>query len=134
MEIISFTVHGKAATQGSKTPWGTESNKNLRPWRYDVKAAAMAAWGDRKPLDCPVAVTIEFFFPFRATDIKKDGTPKAIGPHWMGSGLDLDKLCRAVLDSLKDAGVLRDDSRVCALRAEKYRDYKPRAVVKVVAL
>lgn len=134
MEAISFTIHGIPAPQGSKSPWGTEANPRTRPWRAEVSFVARQAWGDRLPLDGPVAVTVEFFFPFRASDLKKDGTPKLPGPHWMTTKPDSDKLERALLDSLKDAGVLRDDSRVCALRAEKYRDYKPRAVVRVVPL
>lgn len=32
---------------------------------------------------------------------------------------DLDKLCRAVLDALTDAGIWHDDSQVCSLSAIK---------------
>lgn len=86
-----------------KKPILTSDNVNLAGWRAQVTAAALAAlptgWS---PLDEPVAVACDFYLP-----------PPQRRRWWLpATKPDLDKLVRAVLDSLADAGVLINDSRV----------------------
>jgi crossover junction endodeoxyribonuclease RusA len=124
MSTLSLTVHGLPAPQGSKSAVRgkdgrvrllegstTSARQRHRAWRDLVAQGAREAWGDRDPLDCPVQVHIRFFMP------RPKSARKAL--VWAAKKPDLDKLCRSVLDSLTDAGVLRDDSRVVQLHAEK---------------
>lgn len=88
--------------RGNK-PILTSDNVNLSGWRAQVTAAALVALPPRwQPLDEPVAVACDFYLPSPAR------------PRWWLPAVkpDLDKLVRAVLDSLADAGVLKNDSRV----------------------
>jgi Holliday junction resolvase RusA-like endonuclease len=88
--------------RGNK-PILTSDNVNLAGWRAQVTAAARAALpSDWTPLDEPVAVSLDFRLP--APQRRRWWLP-AVKP-------DLDKLIRAVLDSLADAGVILNDSRV----------------------
>lgn len=57
----------------------------------------------------PVSVRITFFIPH----------PKTVKRHMPTVPPDIDKLCRAVLDALTDAGVWADDSQVVDLGATK---------------
>ena len=108
----SIVVCGLPGAQGSKRFVGIskagrgiliESSKKVAPWREAVKWAALQPW----PHHCitgPVYVGITFTLPRPKSAPKSriypDGAP------------DLDKLCRAVFDSLTQAGAIEDDSRV----------------------
>lgn len=96
----------------------------MRVWRDRVRAALVAKLqGD--PWDCPVEVDLVF----RLARPKK--------PRWWVPAVkpDVDKLARAVLDSLsttKDQrGVIRDDARVVGLRAVKTYHDRPGVLVAV---
>lgn len=106
--MTHFFVEGTPRPQGSKRPVGRgrsiEASKYLPGWRKAVTAAARAAH-DGPPLDGPVTVTAVFVFP-RAKALKDKPAP----PHTSPS--DLDKLQRAVGDSLTAAGVFHDDSQI----------------------
>jgi len=123
---LTITVHGTPAPQGSKRHVGNgvmiESSKKVKPWRQDVKAAALDAitglsW---HPLDGPLAVSMVFAIRHRP----------ASKPSWWPGGVrwsktlmwrpastpDLSKLLRSTEDALTDAGVWRDDARVVEYR------------------
>lgn len=122
MTSLTFDVLGRPAPQGSRRYVGhgvtIDASKRLKPWRSAVVEAAMnamhAAGVDVWPLDGPVRV----YVTFRA--LKPRSAPKRrwTAPTTRTSG-DLDKLVRACLDGLTDAGVWRDDSQVVALMAYK---------------
>ncbi len=115
--MISFTVTGNPAPQGSKKFVGTtktgrglmvESSKKVKPWRMDVKAAAEAAreaHAGMAPLDGPLVVTMVFTLPKPASAPKKRTT-------WPDKKPDLSKLARSTEDAISDAGLWADDSRV----------------------
>jgi Holliday junction resolvase RusA-like endonuclease len=84
----------------------------LGVWRSACATAFRDVWGDTPPLDEPVVVVIDFFLPRPASAPKRVQMP-ARKP-------DIDKLVRAVLDSLTDAQVLTDDARVVTLSASKF--------------
>lgn len=124
-------VHGVPAMQGSKRHVGNgvmiEASKRTRPWRENVRDAALTAIAlDRwQRLDGPVSVRAEFYFDRpaghyrsgRNAHLLKDGAPRF--PSNRGSG-DVDKMLRACFDSLADAGVFRDDSQVVRVTAAKF--------------
>lgn len=66
-----------------------------------------------RPLDGPLQVSVDFIFP--------KGSSKPKWMIWHDRKPDLDKLVRAVLDSLSKL-VIVDDSRVCVLLARKRYD------------
>lgn len=119
---LTITVHGIPGPQGSKRHVGggvmIESSKKVKPWRQDVKAAALAAIAELPgwaPLDGPLAASIVF-------TTREQPTTR---PAWWPAGLrwskslrwrpastpDLSKLLRATEDALTGV-VWKDDARV----------------------
>jgi Holliday junction resolvase RusA-like endonuclease len=121
-----LTVRGMPAPQGSKSFKGMrpgkdgrmianmqESSKKVKPWRQDVKAAAMAAREQTVglstiltvPIDAPVRMVITFTLPKPTSAPKRKRTFPMRTP-------DLSKLVRSTEDALTDAGIWADDARV----------------------
>lgn len=124
---LTVVVHGTPAPQGSKirNPTGgvRESSKAVRPWREAVRhttelAVQSHAW--TPPLAAEVTVVFTLKRPAthygtgRHADRLKDTAPPAPNAR-----PDLDKLVRATLDALTDAGAITDDARVVSLYAVK---------------
>lgn len=111
----AFFVAGIPQPQGSKTGFvvggrAVVVDKNpgaLKPWRKQV--AAIAGKSDLPQLDGPVRVHAVFVLP-KPKSVKRDL------PHVRP---DLDKLARALLDGITDAGVWKDDSQVVELDTSK---------------
>lgn len=109
---LEIVVYGKAAPQGSKRHVGRgvmiESSKAVKPWRDDVRNAALEAiegvdsW---VPLDGPLLVSMVFTVRKPASAPKRRRT-------WPDRMPDLSKLCRSTEDALTTAGAWRDDARV----------------------
>jgi Holliday junction resolvase RusA-like endonuclease len=133
--MIEFVVPGIPAPQGSKTPWGSESNPATKPWRAMVAHYAHEAMEGRGfYLADPLVVSILFTFPrpkshFRTG--KHSGVLRDDAPLWKTSKPDLDKLVRAVLDGCTGI-VWRDDSQVAFLTVSKVYGDEPCAAVAVV--
>lgn len=120
---LSFTVIGVAAPQGSKTKtrWGVrEDNPRTKPWRLDVRekavdAVEMLSPGYRAELwAAAVEVRAVFWLPRPQAHYRTgahSGELKPNAPLYCPKKFDLDKLCRAVGDSLT-ATVLRDDVQI----------------------
>lgn len=128
MNELSFFAPGRPAPQGSKRYVGhgvmVESSKRVKPWRNDVRDAAINAMGPLPPLLGAVRVTLRFVLNrpkghLRTGKKQTDGfrlLPSA--PRHHATKPDLDKLARAALDSM--TGVCwRDDSQVVSLICEK---------------
>jgi crossover junction endodeoxyribonuclease RusA len=115
MTILTFSVPGKAAPQGSKRHVGrgilVESSKEVGPWRERVALAAHNAMAGRPVQRGAVAVRIDFILP------RPKSTPKSTPPAVKRP--DLDKLARAVLDAITGV-IIADDSQVVELRAGKW--------------
>jgi crossover junction endodeoxyribonuclease RusA len=114
MAKLTIVVYGIPAPQGSKKFVGlaksgrgilVESSKKVRPWRQDVKAAAIDARAGAEPIDAPVRVRMVFTMPKPASAPKRKRTFPCRMP-------DLSKLARSTEDALTEAGVWRDDARV----------------------
>lgn len=119
--ILSFFAPGTPAPQGSKRHVGRgrmiESSKALPAWRDTVAWSARHAMGSRPTILGPVGVTVEFWFPMPKSARRADREKgKVLRPRKP----DVDKLSRAVLDALTDAGVIADDSQVVVLTATKW--------------
>jgi len=120
---FACTVRGRPAPQGSKSFKGraggkgvmVESSKHVKPWRTDVKHAALAAVGDAWTLlDGPLVVSMVFTFPRpkghwrtgRNAHLLRDSAPTR--PATIP---DLSKLVRSTEDALTQV-VWTDDARV----------------------
>jgi Holliday junction resolvase RusA-like endonuclease len=151
-----ITVYGKPITQGSKirTRWAMrDSNgETLSPWRDNVRSAAVntliaaqvVGLADVSFNTDPVNVNIYFTFARpnshygtgRNKAFIKASAPPFPSSHNIG---DIDKLARACLDALTDAGIWKDDSQVVLLTASKtwVGDHsgldRPGAVINVTA-
>src|SRR5262245_35313464 len=132
--MIEFVVHGVPIPQGSKTPWGSEANPHLKPWRLAL--ASIAAEQNGAVMDEPVVVTATFVFPRPKSHYrtgKFSDELKDSAPVYHTSAPDLDKLCRAVGDALKSV-VVRDDRLIACWYAKKLYGLRPHARIQVTAL
>ena len=124
IERLEFTVNGIPVPQGSKRAFNVgkravvvDTNKvTLKPWRAHVRQAAEAALDGRTGFTEATFLLVDFYLP----------RPKSVFRLRPTVAPDLDKLVRAIGDALTDSGVLKDDSLVVSLRANKYyADDKP---------
>jgi len=114
---VKIIVYGTPAPQGSKRHVGNgvmvESSKKVKPWRQDVKYAALAARFLRhQSVDNPVLLRVVFTLPKPASAPKRRKTYPSKKP-------DIDKLLRSTMDGLTEAGVWVDDARVIEVTALK---------------
>lgn len=113
--MLQFTITGTPIPQGSKRHVGNgrmiEANPKLRPWRAVVTQAALQALGNQQPFSKTDGITVElaFFVP----------RPKTVNRSMPTVKPDIDKLARAILDGITDAGIWPDDSQVVKLQASK---------------
>lgn len=127
--VCAFTVHGSPVAQGSKRvvptaggPRAVEANHaRLRSWRAQVAAEAALAM-DGNPIETQaVQLRVRFTFPRpkshygsgRNADVLR---PSA--PEYVAKAPDLDKLVRALGDSLSGI-VVRDDAQFAHVNAWK---------------
>ena len=111
---ITFVAYGYPAPQGSKRHLGrgilVESSLHVKPWRQDVKHAALACVPHDWDTTRPMAISIVFRFKRPATHIGKKGVkPSAPEHNTSGRNGDLSKLVRSTEDAL--TGVTYDDDR-----------------------
>lgn len=100
--------------RGCKRPLLIDASPKLHPWRkachdafgYAAKMHGVCEW------DCPIGFKATFWFPAAKCNMRKDGNAKQ---RWAVTDADMDKLTRAVWDSLTSANVIRDDSRICQI-------------------
>lgn len=117
---LEMWVPGIPAPQGSKRHVGggrmVESSARLRPWRAAITTAAvMAAGPDWQPVTEAVSLTVVWQLPRPASHYgtgRNARTLRPSAPRRHSQRPDADKLLRAVLDSLTDAGIWRDDAQV----------------------
>jgi crossover junction endodeoxyribonuclease RusA len=118
--IAKFDVLGQPAPQGSKKHVGRgvmiETSKHLPSWRDSVADAARTAAAGNDPLTGPLELDVTFRFAMPAS---RSAKIRALGQAFKTSAPDLDKLVRAVGDSLKTGGLIRDDALIVRLDATK---------------
>ena len=154
--MIKLRVYGVPAPQGSTRafavrkgglPTGrvvvTGDNPRTKPWRQAIIDAAgeldpATRWHD---VSDALAVTLVFILPRPAAHYGTGANAAKVRPgapsRPVGKRDDLDKLCRAVLDALTDAGAWRDDGQVADLNASKVYvsdGERPGCVIEVSSL
>ena len=144
---LTVTVNGTPAGQGrisyNQHGRGYHSNgKRLRPWRKAIREAAEREWATGEPEPVAPVLTGAVIVEITITVVKPKSAPKrrTSWPITRYSG-DVDHHARAVLDSLSQAGIWRDDAQVVELTARKvYPDEgadaldRPGAVIRVWAV
>lgn len=96
-----------------------ESCKALKPWRDLIISETQHNLKEIKLLDEAVSVSLVFLFPRPKAHFNSKGALKPSAPEYKTTKPDIDKLARAVLDSLTLAGVFRDDALVYSLTLQK---------------
>lgn len=144
IDLVSFIVHGTAKPQGSKKAFMRPGAKHptmiesagdaLKQWRYSVAQAAAAAMVGKQLINDAVFVEVRFFLPRPKGHFgtgRNENTLKTSAPKDHTKKPDVDKLTRAVCDSLTDR-VYKDDAQVTRVTATKeYTETSPRAEIKV---
>ena len=112
-------MQGRPAAQGSKRHVGggrmIEASRFVAPWRAAVTSAALeviqlAGWEKQSgPMEAHMVFDIA-----RPASVKESNRPLPVKPP------DLDKLVRAVCDSLTDSEVWEDDAQLIRLTCEKH--------------
>jgi Holliday junction resolvase RusA-like endonuclease len=114
MAEVSLSVTGDPASQGSHAIMHgrivqVNSSKH-KAWRKAIVQEAIATLPDDwQPIDEPCELIVNFYLP----------KPKTVDRQLPSVSPDLDKLIRAVGDSLTDSGVVTDDSRIVRISARK---------------
>ena len=128
---LTFDVVGEPASQGSHSVIHgrivqVNSSKHKK-WRNAVVFAALDVIPeDWEAIDEPIELSVIFYLP----------KPKTATREFPAVTPDLDKLIRAIGDSLTDSGLIRDDSRIVTIHAQKlYADDRgPGAVIRLNTL
>jgi Holliday junction resolvase RusA-like endonuclease len=114
MAEVTFSVVGDPASQGSHAIMQgrivqVNSSKH-KAWRKAIAQKAIETLpSDWQAIDEPCELIVAFYLP----------KPKTVNRELPSVSPDLDKLIRAVGDSLTDSGVLADDSRIVRISARK---------------
>jgi Holliday junction resolvase RusA-like endonuclease len=114
MAEVSLSVIGDPASQGSHAIMQGRivqvNSKKHKAWRNAITQTALATLpADWEPIDEPCELIVNFYMP-KPASVKR--SLPTVSP-------DLDKLIRAVGDSLTDSGVVVDDSRIVRISARK---------------
>jgi Holliday junction resolvase RusA-like endonuclease len=131
MAEVSLSVTGDPASQGSHAIMHgrivqVNSSKH-KAWRKVIVQEAIATLpSDWVPIDEPCELIVNFYLP----------KPKTVDRQLPSVSPDLDKLIRAVGDSLTDSGVVIDDSRIVRISARKLyaEGIAPGATIQVKTL
>jgi crossover junction endodeoxyribonuclease RusA len=123
MNSLAFVVYGLPAPQGSKRHMGNgilvESSKAVKPWRQDVRFAALACIPHDWDPALPMAISVTFRFKRPKAHIGKKGLLPSAPQHCTSARAgDVDKLSRALMDALTSVAYA-DDRQVVSLTAEK---------------
>lgn len=128
--MLIINALGTPAPQGSKgavirgkRAYVIDTNTRTQPWRkivHDAATERIAAVG-HQAFTGDVALHLIFYMPrpkshYRTGRHAHQLRPDA--PTWCGKTPDVDKLTRAVMDSLTTAGVYTDDAQVVILHVE----------------
>lgn len=129
--MFQLFIEGEPRPQGSKTPVRRgdkiiliEAQKQLPAWReHMTRMLQLKQLEHETAFTTAVNVALTFWLP----------RPKSVKRQYATSTYDLDKLTRAVLDSVTKAGIWRDDSDVVDLTARKtYADnHQPGVLISI---
>lgn len=138
MSAVEFVVYGIAQPAGSKKAFVNrrtgraqivDDAKKSRPWKHEVKAAAVDAMGDAPLLDGPLRLVATFWVPRPRGHYGAKGV-RSSAPHYPAVRPDLTKLVRAVEDALTGI-VWRDDAQVVLQGLSKLYGEPARVVIQI---
>lgn len=136
---FDFTAGGAPVPQGSISVFRGRAvpvnGTKLRKWRATVEEAAREAmpedWNNR----LPVVVSAGFMIERPMSHLTAKGRLRKGAPFYLSRRPDLDKLARAVGDSLTSAGVVVDDSQIISwVLSKEYTTGPPGVIVTVIPL
>jgi len=115
--MFQIFIEGNPRPQGSKKAFArgktivlVEANKDLPAWReHMTQMLQLKQLEETQPFTTAVNVALTFWLE----------RPKSVKRQYPTGTYDIDKLTRAVLDSVTKAGVWRDDSDVVDLSVRK---------------
>lgn len=129
--MFQIFIQGEPRPQGSKTPVRRgnkivliEAQKQLPAWReHMTRMLQLKQLEHETAFVSAVNVALTFWLP----------RPKSVKRQYPTGTYDIDKLTRAVLDSITKAGVWRDDSDVVDLTVRKtYADlHEPGVLISI---
>ncbi len=129
--MFQIFIEGSPRPQGSKKAFArgksivlVEANKELPAWReHMTRMLQLKQMEETQPFTTAVNVALTFWLP----------RPKSVKRQYATGTYDIDKLTRAVLDSITKAGVWRDDSDVVDLTVRKtYADtHEPGVLISI---
>lgn len=129
--MFQIFIEGNPRPQGSKKAFArgksivlVEANKELPAWReHMTRMLQLKQLEEPTALTTAVNVALTFWLP----------RPKSVKRQYPTGTYDIDKLTRAVLDSITKAGVWRDDSDVVDLTVRKtYADlHQPGVLISI---
>jgi Holliday junction resolvase RusA-like endonuclease len=129
--MFQIFIEGSPRPQGSKKAFArgktivlVEANKELPAWReHMTKMLQLKQMEETQAFTTAVNVALTFWLP----------RPKSVKRQYATGTYDIDKLTRAVLDSVTKAGVWRDDSDVVDLTVRKtYADmHEPGVLISI---
>lgn len=127
--MYTYRITGTAIPQGSKTVTRTglmfDSNKNLKQWRKHATETIADQHLLEAPLEGAIAAEIHIYLP----------KPKTVTRNHPSVKPDIDKLARAILDSLTAAGAIKDDALICDLKITKtYTTLNPNVSIRLWAM
>ena len=146
MSALTVNIDGLPVPQGSLVSNGAgrglrhSNHARLKPWRYTVVSAILAA----KPKDwdpsLPVSVTATVRFPRPQSHYgtgRNADTLKPSAPIHHIVKPDLDKACRAIGDGIEESGLVRGDQQIVSWNiAKRYTvdDEAPGVLLTLISL
>lgn len=126
--IASFFVTGepkaqprvKAYIRGSRAGVYTPGSAN--EWKERIRMEALKPDNAKLDQPGPYEVFLTFWLPRPKSHMNSKGLPKASAPKFPTGKPDVDNLAKAVMDVLKDTGVLVEDAQVVTLLVTKLYD------------
>ena len=135
-EALRVVVHSSAAPQGSKRHVGRgimiESSKRVKPFRQDVRFAALEAKPNDWKMDGPFFIRVHFLFVRPKSHFTSKGALTKSAPLYpTGRNVgDIEKLLRAVHDALSEV-LFTDDSQVVECHCFKAYATEPATIISL---
>lgn len=134
---LSITIPGKPIAQGRPrgfSPKGSPAIRFYDPQAKEKKQVSMmmAREVPDRGIDEPVRLCMKFVMPI-VSGMKKAIVDTIRNGGWIPhvKKSDIDNMVKFYMDCISMAGIWRDDSIVCSLRADKFYGDKPRTEVKI---
>ena len=133
----SFVLRGKGGqpilTKDGQPILRVNDPGTAEAWKQAVALAAKP-FIPMVPLQGPLRVDIEFFFPRPKAHCRSNGELKASAPYWHTGRGDVDNLWKSCADALTTIGMWDDDGQVCAGFIQKHYAEKPGAAISIYQL